>query len=144
MKTRVTRGLMTAVMAVGLLGSMTACGSTKPTLPVHQVKYSEDYIFEILDGEWIDDDECGKIVFDCGDDEKKVTILEMTDNGEWVTTGECVILKLDYPEGEDPVVKFTIVPAGDEGIENEFTLDTEKETLKVKQTSSYSREYTKK
>ena len=54
-----------------------------------------------------------------------------------------VISKLNYSEGDDPVVKFTIVSAGDEGIDNEFTLDTEKETLRFKQTSSYSREYTK-
>ena len=134
---------MAAVMAVGLLGSMTACSAAKPVIPDRQVKMSEDYIFEILDGEWITDDECGKIVFDCGGDEKKVTRYEMTDNSEWVVTGKCGILRLDYPEGEDPVVKFKIVSAGDDGIDNEFTLDTEKETLKQKETSSYSRNYTK-
>ena len=64
---------MAAVMAVGLLGSMTACSAAKPVIPDRQVKMSEDYIFEILDGEWITDDECGKIVFDCGGDIQGMT-----------------------------------------------------------------------
>ena len=143
MKNKMSRVLMALVMAAGLLGNITACSAAKPSVPIHQVKMSEEYIFAALDGEWVSSDECGKIVFDCGDDEKKITMKEITDNGEWVVTGECVISKLNYSEGDDPVVKFTIVSAGDEGIDNEFTLDTEKETLRFKQTSSYSREYTK-
>ena len=87
---------------------------------------------------------------DCSGDEKTVAMYEMTDNGNWVPVGETVILKLEYPAGEDTVVKFHFVSADEKNetneliLDHEFVLDTEKEILKFKVSDYNLQEYTKK
>ena len=151
MKTIMKRLMMAAVLAIAMIGSMAACGiTTKPSIPFVQKMRSEDYMYRILDGEWFRDDQCGKIVVDCSGDEKTVAMYEMTDNGNWVPVGKTVILKLEYPAGEDTVVKFHFVSADEKNetnewiLDHEFVLDTEKEILKFKVSDYNLQEYTKK
>lgn len=126
MKDRIMRVFWAAVLMIGVIGNLAACGKVTKTnggqvkaaldKDCERIKLAvdKDYVFTTLDGEWklVDGNGCLKVVFDCNSDKKTVTFYDWmyrnNDKPELAACEAYEISKLYFLDREEKDKVFTV------------------------------------